>query len=105
MSKHTPGPWYSLKDTLHEGQYFVRVQTYGYAPLATVRGDKRSTLKQSEANARLISAAPDLLEALKSLLWYVDQLEMVVYSADDNGTHEEVAKAKAAMAKATGEKE
>ena len=64
MSKHTQGPWHFRKDTIREGRYFIRVQSYGYAPLATVLGDKRSTLKQSEANARLIAAAPNLLDVL-----------------------------------------
>ena len=68
MSKHTPGPWHLRVDPIHQGQYFIRVQSYGFAPLATVRGDKRSTLKDSEANARLIAAAPDLLKALKAIV-------------------------------------
>ena len=68
MSKHTPGPWHFRVDPIHQGQYFIRVQSYGFAPLATVRGDKRSTLKDSEANARLIAAAPDLLKALKAIV-------------------------------------
>jgi hypothetical protein len=46
----------------------------------------------------------ELLEALQSLLWYVGQLEELVYSADDAGDHEEVAKARAAIAKAEGKK-
>jgi hypothetical protein len=44
----------------------------------------------------------DLLTALQSLLWYVGQLEAIVYSADDKAEHEEVTKARAAIAKATG---
>jgi len=56
--------------------------------------------EQTLANARLMAAAPDMLDALKNLLWYVGQLEMLVYSADDAGEHEEVAKARAAIAKA-----
>ena len=39
---------------------------------------------------------------MKSLLWNVGQFEMLVYSADDAGEHEEVAKAYAAIAKAEG---
>ena len=37
------------------------------------------------------------LEALESGDWYIDQLEMIVYSADDTGTHEERAKVQAAI--------
>jgi hypothetical protein len=36
----------------------------GYAPLARVRGDKRSTPKSAHANAQLIAAAPELLDSL-----------------------------------------
>jgi hypothetical protein len=50
------------------GAFSVSAQSGGYAPLAKVKGDKRSTLKQAEANARLISAAPDLLAALYAMM-------------------------------------
>jgi hypothetical protein len=43
-----------------------------------------------------------LREALKSLLWYANQLEMIVYPEDEAGEHEEVAKARAALARAGG---
>jgi hypothetical protein len=42
----------------------VSCESGGYAPLARVKGDKRSTLKSAHANAQLIAAAPELLEAL-----------------------------------------
>lgn len=38
------------------------------------------------------------LEALESVDWYINQLEMLVYSADDTGTHEERAKVQATIA-------
>lgn len=38
------------------------------------------------------------LEALKAADWYIDQLEMVVYCVDDEGTHENRAKVQAAIA-------
>ena len=44
-----------------------------------------------------------LLDALENLLWYVEQLEMIVYSSDDTSEHEEVTKARAAVAAAKGE--
>ena len=37
------------------------------------------------------------LEALESGDWYINQLEQIVYSADDAGTHEERAKVQAAI--------
>jgi hypothetical protein len=83
MNKHTPGPWVVAEEAKikhPQGTFIAQAQ---YWP-----------------DAYLIAAAPELLEALKSLLWYVGQLEMLVYSADDAGEHEEVAKACAAIAKA-----
>lgn len=64
MSKHTPGPWQvnhsdptQVCDTDGEQR--------GCAPLALAVGE---TIKERTANARLIAAAPDLLEALQELL-------------------------------------
>ena len=57
---------------------------------------------RNEANARLIAAAPELLEALESL---VDQ-GMFGYVVDEPSYEEakaEILKAKAAIAKARGE--
>jgi hypothetical protein len=45
------------------------------------------------------AAIQQLREAAVSVLWYTDQLEMLVYSSDQAGdTHELVAKMKAALA-------
>lgn len=38
------------------------------------------------------------LEALESSDWYIGQLEWIVYSPDDTGTHEERAKVQSAIA-------
>jgi hypothetical protein len=97
MSKHTPGPWdiyFNAQDDLVIRKMFPDGQESHVVAHCHSGFD----------NARLIAAAPDLLDALKSLLWYVGQLEMLVYSADDAGEHEEVAKASAAMLKARGNK-
>ena len=37
----------------------------------------------------MIEVLKQALEALESADWYIDLLEMIVYSADDNDTHEE----------------
>ena len=67
MNKHTPGPWY-FRAAIQDGQFVVRDRrsSGGFADIARVKGDKRSTLAQAEANARLIAAAPDLLDALET---------------------------------------
>lgn len=63
--------------------------------------DLKTLVYRADELRRLHEVNAELLEALQSLLWYVNQLEMIVYSADDDGVHEEVAKAKAVIAKAT----
>jgi len=59
MSKHTPGPWEALcTDPHHQLVIFARsVEEF----VCGVTGH----MPDAEANARLIAAAPDLLEALK----------------------------------------
>jgi len=58
MSAHTPGPWtYSADD---EGGYMVQVERDAQ-PIARV------AWFDQEANARLIAAAPAMLEALEYL--------------------------------------
>jgi hypothetical protein len=45
----------------------------------------------------LREAAQQALEAMEAADWYIDQLEMIVYSGDDKGTHEERVKLQAAI--------
>lgn len=67
-SKHTPGPWVAQKGA---GYYVTRPKSrcahvVGVCNRTSlVDGDCEA---EAEANARLIAAAPDLLEALKSAL-------------------------------------
>jgi hypothetical protein len=87
MSKHTPGPWTIADEwdgtSIKAGQFYVThtIQSCGFHETEV---DKAVT----QANARLIAAAPDLLEACKAAL------------SDDQPYIE---KCKAAIAKATGE--
>lgn len=63
-SKHTPGPWKWW--TTHEGSHRINPEEGG---LVIASCDTRNPFSyEQEANARLIAAAPDLLEALKDLL-------------------------------------
>ncbi len=59
MSKHTPGPW----KTTHSEVNGYRVSDSTGWGVAVVLKDTND-----EANARLIAAAPDMLEALRELL-------------------------------------
>ena len=69
MSKHTPGPWYVGTEFYDQGRHIYATQTVRddegeeWHPLiATTDDDER--LIDWQANARLIAAAPELLEAL-----------------------------------------
>jgi hypothetical protein len=61
MEKHTPGPWY-LKDVIEaDGRPVCKIMSDGQF-VAYVHAHQRNV-----ANARLVAAAPDLLEALTVL--------------------------------------
>jgi hypothetical protein len=104
MSKHTPGPWaYS-----HNSWEFSDVYGTDGKVVATCQIDEDVTEETQEmletikeANARLIAAAPDLLEALQACADWLDWL--VVPPIDPKDAHHAHLKlARAAIAKATG---
>lgn len=65
MSKHTPGPWYADKlQDLNAFNVFQHGATYS---LLTITPDGNSG-RDVEPDARLIAAAPELLEALKETI-------------------------------------
>jgi hypothetical protein len=88
MSKHTPGPWAS--------ESFEQVAGNGVFYGGLIVGDDGETVVAQcvmAHNARLIAAAPDLLEALKAILSDGLHCDVVPH------LHE---KARAAIAKAEG---
>lgn len=87
-TKHTPGPWAWL--TGQDGRHSV-AQAGTLASIAELRG--LAPEQELEANARLIAAAPALLEALQHI-WQYDR--------DGLGAIGEVL-ARRALAKATGD--
>jgi hypothetical protein len=65
MSKHTPGPWYI------EGGYLICTDDLEIGAVSSVdRGDdgKWCHGEATKANARLIAAAPELLQACASIM-------------------------------------
>lgn len=60
--KHTPGPWHSVPSMPSEGFNCWWLMA-GSRNIATISGYQGDT--ECEANARLIAAAPDMLEALR----------------------------------------
>ena len=97
MSKHTPGPWF-IDTSLH---------VYGQAepqPIKDFPGGLSVTCPHictanTVANARLIAAAPLMLEALEMADELIDQL--IIDNTDNYA--EERAKIRAAIAAAKGE--
>ena len=65
MSKHTESLW-----KVHPTDSTVIIDKYG-ADIAVVSGDYENNYEEMEAAARFIAAAPDLLEALKDALEYL----------------------------------
>jgi hypothetical protein len=106
MSKHTPGPWHVVCHTSEDGRIgpgddwtvYGRNTTHAIA----FEGGHNP---HAEADARLIAAAPDLLEALQALLEldvYADCPGLVSVGGYDNSDAEEVIKARAAIQRAVG---
>jgi len=107
MTKHTPGPW-----TMHPRFDDLTLKNDGaevralLAPVAWcsvasthgASGSQSIDAAEARANARLIAAAPDLLEALEKLYRAVSD---VTSSVEDLGYGEELARA--AIAKAKGD--
>ena len=85
MSKHTPGPWQAYHD---HGWLVVESKCENLY----VRIEKGSSARKHMPDARLIAAAPELLEALRKLLF-----------ADDQEWDAAVVAARAAIARAEGE--
>ena len=83
-TRHTPGPWVARGTTVFNSGCFFISDCDGL-------GDPERK-SMSEANARLIAAAPDLLTALQDML-----------DGEGDMTAERVKKARAAITKATGE--
>lgn len=85
---HAPGPWIAWHAPDDGGEYAIRAAT-GIHVALTVGNTRTET-----ANARLIAAAPELLEALKETLMLLQ-----TFSPEGSG----VESARAAIAKATGQ--
>lgn len=120
-AKHTPGPWSVTRDVWPDVAEYekhgigvrparpadlkrldaLKGWSSGYAPIALVKGDKRYCDDAMRlANARLIAAAPELLEALHILLANLSSdLECEGYDPLDDAR---VKLARDAIAKATG---
>lgn len=104
MNKHTPGPWVVRKREtypghVHEGFFkidgFTAKGEQEYRVASVIDGNDSP---QNESNARLIAAAPDLLEALQDVVNSVARC-----TSGDVCQMSDFSSARAAIAKATGE--
>jgi hypothetical protein len=104
--EHTKGKWIAgYGDTLQFGEVFgVGLDTKPNWTTVCVLSLPDEVNKEDLANARLIAAAPELLEALKVAEKKLEELENAVSGGDDEIYVEgAILTARAAIAKATGE--
>ena len=93
--KHTPGPWVASR-----GSFLFQIAINSESDtLAVVYGENG----ENEANARLICAAPELLEALTDALEDYDAWMKGAEVTPNESLQAWTNKARAAIAKAKGE--
>ena len=97
MSKHTPGPWSYTMDK-ERGWDFKLTADHGKTVIVSGCGCCDSPWVSCEADARLIAAAPELLEALEKIVRMFEGADDTVWAVEDYRQ-----KARAAIAKAKGE--
>ena len=107
MSKHTPGPWECKAEECDKPYIRIRGTALGCRyKIANVLtpiydGVKSKEAEETRTNAMLIAAAPELLEALEEMLHSF----MCTQNPNDYPSDAPCNKARAAIAKAKGEKE
>lgn len=103
MSKHTPGPWHVVPLTL--GSVEAENGTAVCQAFMTKQPRKAEDHEERLANARLIAAAPELLEALKDYLQAGEDccnpekdgvVAMVLFAKAEEAARAAIAKAEAA---------
>jgi hypothetical protein len=99
--KHTPGPWYVGTEFNDQGRHIYAAQKVRHEdgdewhPLIACTDDDER-LVDWQANAVLIAAAPDLLEALETLANMAE-----AFPDELHKDHPDVVAARAAITKAT----
>lgn len=93
MTKHTPGPWVN-----REGSYFINARAPA-GVVADIRIAGCVITAEDRANARLIAAAPELLNMCERLLGFAHHYANPTALAAGEGM---LASAKALIAQAKG---
>jgi hypothetical protein len=96
-AKHTSGPW-QAKPSNNE----ITNADHGRLPFAIVAGYTLIAASYDEKDANLIAAAPCLVEALQELTQIASVLEATCLG-DSRAKENRMDRARAAIAKATGE--
>ena len=99
-TKHTPGPWKMGFNFTNE-QAIIGKDGVVVADASWTGGSGCELSIDNPADAKLIAAAPDLLDALQDL--FGADMEHVLMGDGKDDQIEAIAKARAAIAKATGE--
>jgi hypothetical protein len=97
-TQHTPGPWVIYDDSNDGKTNRIDIAARG----KTVARIYHSVPEEDLPNACLIAAAPDLLEALKACIPHLERDDHHTDALSRERPH--YAAARAAIAKATGEK-
>lgn len=104
MSKHTPGPWKINFSYLNGAisRWHIAGPTHGSCyPICEHVLEFEPSHDEQFANAHLIAAAPDLLEALELIAGAQEMADKFTHALDIVTRYQEIAQA--AIAKARGE--
>jgi hypothetical protein len=97
-AQHTPGPWKAISP--HPGQWAICKESHQKHLESWTVAYVRDFQKQDEANAQLIAAAPELLEALRDAEFLLRKAGQLAGPMQDS-YNRSAADARAAIAKAT----
>ena len=107
-SKHTPGPWKATKFNPATGE-IDDCYLYVEPGIAVIERKVKGHDQHDIANARLIAAAPDLLEALikvtATLAWNAHGECRAIHDGPIMPSSQAIEVARAAIAKAKGEEQ
>lgn len=101
--KGTPGPWETDRNNVHTGQIATIHCCIGNDWVEIWSPNWPDTEEKQEANARLIAAAPELLEALRQLRDYVQDCYLQAGDESMMDTDHPMRLAASAIASALGE--
>jgi len=93
---HTPGPWVTKGFKIWEERKFGQARAGIVGEASLPWHDSETT----EANARLIAAAPDLLEALRNALPFLHAYKEMLLAKGECADLDAILTAEAAIAKA-----